>query len=155
MKSLTEPPWGKERWWIILYSPACFLGITSKGDTLKLSNGGCLNGPSTLLASTSLASLLSTISGCCTADRRLVETWLICGPWKCKWKPCKKTDINSWCNFYISLLLHVLRTYVLVPLVCGHLSVGVFDELSCFSLLTFLKFQRAFDSVGRRHCRQL
>ena len=40
---------------------------------MKLSNGGCLNGPSTLPASTSLAGLLSTISGCCAAERRLVE----------------------------------------------------------------------------------
>lgn len=39
MKSLTEPPGGKERWWIIRYSPGVFLGITPKGEKNNVENG--------------------------------------------------------------------------------------------------------------------
>ena len=62
MKSLTKLPMGKRDMKDHSIFTWLFLGITPKGDTLKLSNGRRLNGPSTLPASTSLSSLLSTNS---------------------------------------------------------------------------------------------
>ena len=64
MKLLTKLAGGKERWWIIWFPPGVFLGITPKGETKNVENGGFVKGPMMRPNSLSLASLLSTMVGC-------------------------------------------------------------------------------------------
>src|SRR4051794_29476128 len=43
--SLTEAPWGQERWWIRRRSVVSFLETEPRGEQIRLLNGGWENGP--------------------------------------------------------------------------------------------------------------
>ncbi|XP_073479690.1 1-phosphatidylinositol 4,5-bisphosphate phosphodiesterase zeta-1 [Aquarana catesbeiana] len=78
MASLTEPPFGNERWCINWNPLGSFLETTPNGDTTKFSKGGSKKGPPMRPNATSLASFSETTSECTLADLRLSAIGGIC-----------------------------------------------------------------------------
>ena len=90
-KSLTEEPFGKDKWCIIRNSDGSFLGTRPNGEQRNLEKGGVENGPTILPASHSLRNLALVISGyACLEGQTLGCLFagsyiLILQPQRCGW----------------------------------------------------------------------
>ena len=95
MPSLTDDPFGKDRWWIRRNSPGTFFGTIPKGEIQNGDSGGDWKGPASRRASSSFLSFASTAEGFSRADNKLLAVRDLRSPWKWIEKPWVKPDIKN------------------------------------------------------------
>ena len=81
MKEFTELPRGADRLCISLYSPGVDFGITARGLTLNVSNGGILKGPAILPIFISLFNFVFTTSQLYLVESEFSTKHDSLGPW--------------------------------------------------------------------------
>lgn len=92
MPSLTDEPFGKDRWWINRNSPGTFFGITPSEETQNGDTVGGWKGPASLWAVSSFVSLAPTASRFPKAANKCFAEQDIRSPWKDTGKPWLKSD---------------------------------------------------------------